>query len=1104
MQLPELPFLPDTIPTAWVLVGSCLLLLLVLGLFLLLLWAERRWKLLKRLRVSDKFMRIDAIRPYTRQVRSLEQQSRHLSQLRREAKQYLPDSVTKRARQGRQQVKKAVPGQLGKRLSSDVEEQIDEWREGDEEKTGRETAVSPATPLSPGEAPPPATHPATATPEATLTVGRVETERETGPSGARLAPGQQIDRYQVDAFVGKGPLGAIYQGYHLTLGRKVAIKIIDPALTRRPGFENRFLSAVRAAAALDHPNVVQIERYAVNPERAYLVRDFVPGPALDVYVQHQQAGDQMVSLNETLRLVAQAAEALAHAHRQDIIHGRVQPDNLLLLPLEEPDRPGDPPLRAIVTDFGMARLFAADEPWPAAAYADMLPYLSPEQCQQKALDSRSDIYSLGIILYQLATEQFPFATETLEEARQNHVNAAPPPPSELRPVIPESVEKIILKAIAKDPAGRFQSGEEMARALRAVVVSPTDVAASYTADADTAVSGEHFVISSEGEQDQTFPLDIDVETIEVGAADDNDLVLPAKGIAARHARLVRHPGEREGWRVVDLGSLHGTYIDGIQLLPDLPEDWDAGQTLQIGPYTLRWRQSAPAPPGENGDRAAPVSASRPVTPVTAALDAQLSPTQIAVTPGERADVQIVTENRGVHVDHVSFQLEGVPLEWATISENDVQLMPGGRGFVLLTFHPPRDSRAAAGDYAFTVRVDSRANPDGGTAAEGTLTVRPFTRLTADMQPERLKTGGTIEVSLHNRGNQPLDCTVTGRDPAEELLFDPASQRLHLDPGQQEAIALDVAAPARPFLGGSQIAPFDVTIQAEALDQPQVKGGQLEIRPLLPMWVPTVLSLLFLFLCVGGALLSSYLGDRNAARATETAVAANAAATATAQAAIPITATATLPPLTPTPVPNPTTCAMIRSQNEGAQDGEYTLYLNGDPSLPMQIYCHDMGGNPAEYLTLDKVGGGFNYALIAHPEGALTTHYQRLRLDPASLVVDIRDRTFATLHEPVPGYDVLGPEAAAGYLVVVSDYGRAEGCNRGNPDAPRGSANIDLSGTDFTVGEAVTFTVDGGAIQNPVIDVSPDRKIVNLEVGGRCAHIQPAWPFRLAYAPSEAP
>jgi hypothetical protein len=254
--------------------------------------------------------------------------------------------------------------------------------------------------------------------------------------------------------------------------------------------------------------------------------------------------------------------------------------------------------------------------------------------------------------------------------------------------------------------------------------------------------------------------------------------------------------------------------------------------------------------------------------------------------------------------------------------------------------------------------------------------------------------------------------------------------------------------------------------------------------------------------VGGAFLSSYLGDRNAARATETAVAANAAATATAQAAIPITPTATIPAATPTPIPNPAACAMIRGQSEGAQDGEYTLYLNGDPALPMQIYCHDMANNPTEYLTLPNSGGGSNYALIAHPEGALTTHYQKLRLDPATLTVDTRDRTFATLHEAAPGYNVLGPDAAADYVVVASDYGRAEGCNRGNPDAPRGSANIDLSGVPFIVSEAVTFTVDGGAIQNPIIDISADRKIVNLEVGGRCAHIQPAWPFRLAYVPPD--
>lgn len=286
--------------------------------------------------------------------------------------------------------------------------------------------------------------------------------------------------------------------------------------------------------------------------------------------------------------------------------------------------------------------------------------------------------------------------------------------------------------------------------------------------------------------------------------------------------------------------------------------------------------------------------------------------------------------------------------------------------------------------------------------------------------------------------------------------------------------------------------------------------QIEVRPWVPLWLPAVLGLLLLSACLAAALVAAAVAEPAVDEAVggtppaagtpiETAV---AALVETAVATLGATPTQPLPTSTATPVPFPSSCAAVRRADRAAADGTYTLYLNGRAAYPMDVYCHDMAGNPREYLTLPNSGGGANYALISHPAGALVTHYQKLRFDPATLAVDAGDHTFATFAGEVPGYDVLPPEAAADYAVAVSEYGRAQGCSTGTAVAPPGAANIDLRGTPFIVAADVTFAATGTAIEAPLIDVSADRRVVNLAVSGRCAQVAAVGGVRLAYGVGE--
>ena len=263
------------------------------------------------------------------------------------------------------------------------------------------------------------------------------------------------------------------------------------------------------------------------------------------------------------------------------------------------------------------------------------------------------------------------------------------------------------------------------------------------------------------------------------------------------------------------------------------------------------------------------------------------------------------------------------------------------------------------------------------------------------------------------------------------------------------------------------------------------------------------ALLLRLLLIGGGLvvLAFYLGyvllNQNAVapdQAEATTVALIATELATLQPTpLPPTRFATV---TPSPVPRPSSCAMLKQQQPTAEDGQYTIYLHGRTAV--SLYCHNMATTPQEFLTLPATANGGNYSLISYPEGAIVTQYEKVRLNPSSLIVDPTDMTFALLAESLAGYTALFGEQLADYPVTSSDFAQATGCNRNQEGAPLGRANIDLTGTPFIVSPEITFSSFGGEVQELISDVSVDGKLVNLAVNGRCGVIQPNNPIQLVY------
>lgn len=282
--------------------------------------------------------------------------------------------------------------------------------------------------------------------------------------------GKQIKQYRIDALLGAGSLGTVYQATDVNLERPVIIKIVYPQFVRRAAFRRQIMDEAKLAARLDHPGIATIYDFAVKNDLFYLVVEHVPGYSLARALAQLRRRERRLPLAESLGLAAQVAEALGYAHQQGMTHRNLKPSNILIKVVDKPARADDMPLRAVITDFGMARPLQNGDAAPAAL-ADALPYMSPEQtlggmADGRPLNGRSDLYALGIILYQLVTGRLPFTVKSAAEAMVKHCLETPPAPQTFQPDLPDAVAAIINQALTKRPDGRFRDAETMADALR--------------------------------------------------------------------------------------------------------------------------------------------------------------------------------------------------------------------------------------------------------------------------------------------------------------------------------------------------------------------------------------------------------------------------------------------------------------------------------------------------------------------------------------------------------------------------------------------------------------------------------------------------------------
>lgn len=266
--------------------------------------------------------------------------------------------------------------------------------------------------------------------------------------------GKHIGQYEVVGQIGQGGMATVYKAFQPSINRYVAIKILPSQYAQDPNFVKRFEHEARAIAALEHPHILPVYDFGTQDGLTYMVMRYVEGGTLSNLMGQPMPAKQVV------RLIGAVARALDYAHKQGIVHRDIKPSNILI------DKNGEP----LLTDFGIAKKLiegsGATQLTGSGTVLGTPAYMSPEQAKGQPVDGRSDIYSLGVVLYELLTGQQPYQAETPLGVVLKHVSEPLPPPHSVNPDVPAPLEQIVIKAMAKDPNQRYPSLAEMEQALQ--------------------------------------------------------------------------------------------------------------------------------------------------------------------------------------------------------------------------------------------------------------------------------------------------------------------------------------------------------------------------------------------------------------------------------------------------------------------------------------------------------------------------------------------------------------------------------------------------------------------------------------------------------------
>lgn len=375
--------------------------------------------------------------------------------------------------------------------------------------------------------------------------------------------GKAWGRFQIIEERGRGGMAVVYKAYDGVLQRTVALKVLLPVLASNTEFTQRFHREAITAANLRHPNIVVIYDVGSHRSYQYIVMEYLEGPTLQQEIQRTGA----LPLPKIMTIVGQLTDALDYAHQQGLVHRDIKPANVIISAHDQ----------VTLTDFGLVKAATSAKITGEGAAVGTLKYMSPEQAVGRELDYHSDIYSLGVVVYEMLTGESPFSGRTPYQTLHELIYEPPPPPSKVNRAVTVRMERAVLKALAKEPDQRYSSAGEFARALASA--AGLGVTAEFPSPTERMQRDE--VLRLIGADGRVYP--VHEGEVTVGRDTSNDIVIPVVQISRNHLRIRCGP---QGCVVTDARSTNGTFVNGVRLPPDTPWPLHPEDVLQIGPVQL--------------------------------------------------------------------------------------------------------------------------------------------------------------------------------------------------------------------------------------------------------------------------------------------------------------------------------------------------------------------------------------------------------------------------------------------------------------------------------------------------------------------------------------
>ncbi len=623
--------------------------------------------------------------------------------------------------------------------------------------------------------------------------------------------GQTIGKCRIEKLLGSGGMGEVYRCRHIHLDRLQAIKVMHESMARDSGFQARFRQEAHAVALLDHANIVKLYDFGEQDGRFYLTMELLEDGSLRALLDRRSRDNQVWPPSFGLALVRQAAEALAFANAKGIVHRDIKPDNLLVLRQKTSD--GRSTYTIKVSDFGLAKMAESSGLTSMGSTVGTPAYMSPEQCQGLPLDGRSDIYSLGVVLYEVMTGFLPFNINSQSDAIKKHMFTPVPPPSSVKSDLPREIEAVILKCLAKEPTDRYIDAGELATVLRDLArrLSPSPTPTPPPTPPPEPNMRHIQVIDAQGQLVQAVDL-VDVQLM-IGRMPDNDIVLDEPSISRKHARIEWN-GQRV--KVVDLATKSGTKLNDQPVLPEAPQVWQVGQAVQISSYTLRLAL------GSAG-----------TVNVTLPPEAQ----RLTLAPGAPVSIPVTIQNRRTAADTFLIVIDEWPAAWIAEPVQPTLVNAGGQGIATVKLLVPDGVLREAASYSVRICAIGKNRPDSLDTTPAVWRIVPPVqpKIRIQLDPDRMqgRDQARYTVRLTNESSRPMDVALSGQDARKQLAYSFEPTNLTVAAGSTADVVLTVRSDKAHFYGGALTHSFTVSASVAGAENQLVVGSFVQMS-LLPI------------------------------------------------------------------------------------------------------------------------------------------------------------------------------------------------------------------------------------------------------------------------------